>query len=151
NVNIVEQTRSPTEEYTCRVGGVAANQVGRVKIELDEFEKLHGKVKEEEFRGILKFERSLLMQPVQQRFPINQQILFDRNNPDDPDWLDKPDDYGVTNCEKLLYVNNILQRAWNQYLEDYTIQWNLAIKAFMYQSSDSAIAALPLPPPFNKI
>src|SRR5262249_49779922 len=109
NVNIVEQTRSPTEEYACRVGGVAANQVGRVKIELDEFEKLHGKVKEEEFRSLIKFERSLLMQLVQQRFPINQQILFDRNNPDDPHWLDKPDDYGVTNCEKLLYVNNILQ------------------------------------------
>jgi hypothetical protein len=104
NVNVVEPSKSPTEEYACQVGGVAANQLGRVKIE-----QRSGKA--ERFDG-----STLLMQPVQRRFPITPKIQFDKDQVDN--WKDITDEYGVSNCEKLRYVKQLLVYVWSEYQHD---------------------------------
>jgi len=122
NVNIVEPATSPKAEYACKVGGVAANQVGRVKIDIDEFKQNNPNITDETILGVVKAERSLLMQPVQRRFPITQKIQFDKQDYNDK-WLERIDDYGVSNKTKLDLVQTQLANAWSQYIEDYSEQY----------------------------
>jgi len=156
NVNVVEPAWSPAEEYACQVGGVAANQVGRVKIDADAFQRMAREIKEtsdpdknKDLGVFVKAERAVLMQPVQHRFPIVQRIQFDKCNPTDSSWTKYLDDYGVSNAEKLRYIAHILNDAWDEYYCDYNIQFLAVLRALIHGDLKPTLAkVLPLPGSF---
>jgi hypothetical protein len=119
NVQIVEPKGSPTEEYACQVGGMAANQLGRVKVKLPQFEQLNPGFKR---LDILRKERGVLMQPVQRHFPLTQRIRFVKACPKSHQWPHCADDFNIKNSTKLNRVLQILREAFEEYTKDWENQ-----------------------------
>ena len=121
NVLIVEPTKSQMEEYCCEIGGMAANQLGRVKVDLTRFKQLNPDFVDN--LPILEAERALLMQPVQKRFPLTQKIRFSKEDkPENMGWITNTDDYGVTNEKKLREIASILKTAHPEYRDNWEVQ-----------------------------
>lgn len=94
SVHVVESTPSPTEEYSCQVGGMAANQLARVRLDKSVIKKLVNNPDLETIRrsrGVAKKYKEyddaiadlalnavnkLPLQSVQKRFDITQRIAF---------------------------------------------------------------------------
>jgi glycine/D-amino acid oxidase-like deaminating enzyme len=68
-VHVIEKQPSPTEEYACQVGGMAANQLSRVKIDLEDLIRLFPEYSRTGTSQFIALERTLLMQPVRSGFP----------------------------------------------------------------------------------
>ena len=117
-VKVYEPMESPTEEYSCLVGGMAANQTGRVNVDPETLRKLliESGVKPEDIHipQILKDEDSSSMRPVQKCFPLTHRIRF-KKDCIDKGWLDFEDELGTKNCDKLADVLSKLRDAYEEY------------------------------------
>src|SRR5882672_6419644 len=114
-VQVVERAESTTDEYECRVGGMAANQLSRVPADL---ETLHPDVFTSSTSDLdhLRKLRARYLQPSQYRFAITHRIRLTRGYGYVPSQLD---DYLVPNQIKLQQVLELLRRAIETYRRDY--------------------------------
>ena len=125
SVQVVEPTVSPEEEYAAEVGGMAANQFGRVR---ENPELLHGpepqdEDEREQFRdniARIHLLRSAQMQRVQRRFSTPWRIRFVRNKPPQSSDLNLQliDEWGSQNGSKLITVLETVKLALRTYQED---------------------------------
>jgi hypothetical protein len=123
-VVIYEPAESPTEEYSCQVGGMAANQLGRV-IDLQGYRELliESGIKPDAINipRILLEESASSMRPVQRCFPLTHRIRFKKDPKGDLGWLDWEDEFGTKNCDKLCDVLSKLREAYKEYKKDQEI------------------------------
>jgi hypothetical protein len=122
-VKVYEPMESPTEEHSCLVGGMAANQTGRVNIDPETLRRLllESGVKPEDIHipKILEDEYGSSMRPVQKCFPLTHRIRFRKN--DDKGWLDFEDELRIKNRDKLKDVLCRLKEAYEAYKKDQEI------------------------------
>ena len=115
DVQVVEPSGSPNDEYAVEVGGLACNQFGRVP---ENPRVLHANSKDdaETFRRKLELIsqlRSDEMQPVQRRFGIPWRILFRPGSSEVEDQL--TDEWGISNAVKLHSAWETIRRANQAY------------------------------------
>jgi NAD(P)-binding Rossmann-like domain len=124
-VRVYEPTESPTEEYSCQVGGMAANQTGRINVDPEVLKKLllesGMKLSEVRIPQILIADSSSSMRPVQKCFPLTHRIRFKKDSKSDTGWLDFEDEFGTKNRDKLKDVLSRLRKAYKQYKKDQEI------------------------------
>jgi biotin carboxyl carrier protein len=143
-VQVVEPNASEDFEYECEVGGMAANQFGRIKetrllhpylfpeerfdylraceegnvVDEEAAEPLQGNEDKEQLLQL----RNLRLLPVRKRFGFPWRILFDRSlkDADDNSWLSIADSHlegrWKTNSEKVQHIVREFARAYQHYL-----------------------------------
>jgi hypothetical protein len=146
-VQVVEPSRSPTSEYECSVGGLAANQFSRVRAPI---QALHPWLMTDENRPnlahALKFrDGNAGIEATAKRYPLNQKLRFDRQQhrpgalqgplvgyfdarirsrrepkaPAPADWKKYWDAHGVLNEAKLDQIYYTIHRASRHYMRLY--------------------------------
>ncbi|MGW8368094.1 MAG: NAD(P)-binding protein [Gammaproteobacteria bacterium] len=118
-VQVVEKDESQLDEYECRVGGMAANQLSRVPASI---KTLHPELYENgDTQGDvakLRFLRARRLLPTQRRIAIKQRIRFAKG-PSPFDWKSAKDEHGTANQTKLNDVLELLRKAHESFKEDY--------------------------------
>lgn len=139
-VQIVEPEADPFEEYHCKIGGMAANQLSRVsssfadtidnyikqyfaninRFDTDNYSESQSIIINpyltEEF---LSFQntRENKMLPIQERFLVNQRIIFNIDS-DNANWINYIDYNNNSNKYKLGLILDQLRLAFHTYIND---------------------------------
>ena len=121
SVQVVEPTRSPDEEYAAEVGGMAANQFGRVRenpsiLHARHAPPLHAHDERKVFDRLINEvleHRNAGMSEVERRFPVPWRIRFGDGSSTYEAAL--ADEWGVRNHVKLVSVWETLKEAYATY------------------------------------
>jgi len=152
-VQVVEPTSSPTVEYECAVGGLAANQFSRVRAPLQALHPwlMTGNTRNLGYALAFRDWRDKI-EATARRYPLNQKLRFDRHQhrPDsldgpitgysvpprsrlEPpgdvpgDWKEYWDTHGVRNREKIAQIFSTIRSASRHYMRQYFPDFAIAL------------------------